>query len=380
MKLWTNNFQWICESNFWLCNSMYALLAGIPLMLTGETTNNLAMSILFFVAGIWIPGAFTAHLIDRFKRKSVYLFTLLGCMLAIIPIPYTMGHPEGLYILRLIQGICFGYAINLGNILTTDITSSPQRSQANSIFARLGRNGIWTGVAGTGVVYHLMGPEGIYFFALGSGLLAILCALMLSITFRAPLELSVGSFDRFFLPRTWPEALNVFFLTIVPGILITSSFMIAMKFYPKPSMQWIPWGAFFTGTLLSFDIRHYFFKKRGYRMQIGISFLLLIVGCIIFFDFNTPRTFPPALLLIGMGIETAASTFLYSFIRMSRHCERSTANTSFLFSWETGCAVGACIGLYSYNRIENIALLSVLIAFILYFAFTSKHYKRHRKR
>lgn len=380
MKLWTNNFQWICESNFWLYNSIYALLAGIPLMLTGLPLNNLAVSILFFAAGIWIPGAFTAHLIDRFKRKNVYLFALLGCVLTTVPIPHTMGHPEWLYVLRLIQGLCYGYAINLGSILTTDTTSSPQRSKANSILARFGRNGIWTGVAGVGVTHSLMGPEGIYFFALGCGLLALVCAFMLSITFRAPLELSVVSLDRFFLPRTWPEALNVFFLAILPGILVSSSLGIVTRLYPDPVFQWIPWAAFLVGTLLSFVIRHSILKSQGYRMQIGVGFLLLITGCIVFSDFVNFRTLPLALLLIGMGTETVASLFLYSFIRMSRHCERSTANSSFLFSWETGCALGACIGLYNYPHMGNITLFSILIAFILYFAFTSKHYKRHRKR
>ncbi len=359
---------------------MYALLTGLPLILLGETPDTLSLSTLFFLAGIWIPGVFTAYLTDRFKRKNVYLFALLGCVVTTLPVLYVSGHPEGLCFLRFMQGACYGYALNLGNILTTDITSSPKRSRANSIFARLGRSGIWTGIAGAGVSYYMMGAEGIYFFALGCGILSVLCALMLSITFRAPLELPVVSTDRFFLSRTWPEALNLFFVSVIPGLFLSSVLWITFRFYADPLLQWVPWAAFIAGTLISFAIRHFLLNKQGHRLQTGISLVFLIIGCIVFSDFNSPYLFPVSLFLLGIGIETAASNFLYTFIRMSHHCERSTANTSYLFSWETGIVLGVCIGLHHYEQIGKIALFSILIAFLLYFAFTAKHYKIHQKR
>lgn len=379
MKLWSNNFQWICESNFWIYNSLYALLAGLPFMLAGIVSHeNLVRITLCFVVGIWIPGPFTAYLMDRFKRKSIYIGALLGCLLMTLPIPYSATHPEWLCLLRLVQGICYGLALNLGNTLTIDISPSPRRSEANGAFARTGRIGIWTGIAGAAITWLLMGGEGIYFFSLGTGVLALLCVFMVSVTFRAPMDLPKFSLDRYFLPRSWPETINLFFLALIPGILISSCLFIAIKFYHTSTSLWIPWIAFIAGSLGAFYSRHSWLKKQSSQLHIGIGLTLLVVGSALLCGNNTTQTFPFALFLIGAGLELAASEFLYMFIRMSHHCQRSTANASYLFAWETGCALGSCIGLY--NQEGEALLFTALITFILYFAFTAKHYKNRRKR
>ncbi len=380
MKLWTNNFQWISESLFWLLNSLYALLIGLPFIMPYATDGILIFSTLSFIAGIWIPGCFTAYLMDRFSRKSILLLVLAVCLSITVFLPYLTQKQELFYLLRGIQGMCYGIAINLCNILMIDITTSSLRSKANGTLARIGRLGICTAVAGAGISYHFMGAQGIHFFSIGTGILAFLCLCMTSLTFRAPMELPVVSSDRFFLPGTWLEAVNTFFLAIPLGGLISVSLRLSTQFYDLPTLRWVLWVAFITGFLLAFlSQRHMESGKLKSKKQIGIGLAMITVGCFFFYEANNIYLSSFSLLLLGAGIEISSAEFLNLFIRMSDHCQRSTANSTYLFSWETGCGVGVCIGFASLIE-SDILLYISLITLILFFAFTEKHYKRSRRR
>ena len=370
-KLWNNNFQWICESNFWIYNALYALLIGLPLML--EQTSNLNRQTLFiatlcFIVGIWLPGIFSAYLMDRFRRKTIYLIALLGCALTTILIPY---HPEWLVLLRLIQGACFGLTLNLGNTLTVDISASPNRGAAINAYARTGRIGAWIGVVAAWALFQFMGKEGIYYFALACNVLAFCCICRVSVTFRAELKIDKISLDRFFLPHKWASSIIVLFLAITSGLLILNTFFIAKQYFPlSPSMQLAPWCTFIMGAVITFCIHHFFFKNKTTFYPILLGIALLIIGCTILCYDKDATSFILIFALIGGGIEHAATELLCLFTKIGQHSQRGTASYSFLLSWETGLILGSCIAFFQKESFE-IALYTSLITAILYLLFAA---------
>lgn len=393
MKLWSHNFRWVYESNFWLYCAMYALLIRLPLPLGGDQTDLLFWANLCFMVGLWLPGSFAAYLMDRFPRKAVYLWSLIGCLLCTFLIP-SAGEASSLHLLqtatnygtvfplffiRLIQGTCYGLALNLGNTLTIDITPSPRRSEANSTFLRGGRLGIGAAIAGVYVFCLWYGDQGLFYFSLSCCALAILSAVMLNITFRAPMSLPILSIDRYLLLRTWPEICNVLFLALTPGIL-TAPLLSQTAEYPGGMERALPWITGFIGFAFSFYLHRFRLEQSNYRFKTILSLSLLIASCLFIGWGVSYYYFLIGIFLLAMGTEMAATEFLMMFIRMSDHCQRGTATHSYIMAWETGFTAGIGIGFAIDENIGYAPLFSALIALILFITFTDKHYSKLRLR
>ena len=70
-------------------------------------------------------------------------------------------------------------------------------------------------------------------------------------------------------------------------------------------------------------------------------------------------------LFIGMGTGLIGSRFLLFFIKLSRHCQRGTSQSTFLLGWESGIAWGVGIGLAVFQGDTTSALVAALILTIV---------------
>jgi len=78
------------------------------------------------------------------------------------------------------------------------------------------------------------------------------------------------------------------------------------------------------------------------------------------------------------------SRFLLFFIKLSRHCQRGTAQSTFFLAWEFGLAMGIGVG-YAYLEQQTgpalqVALCIAVAALLLYHFFTHGWYIRHKNR
>ena len=62
------------------------------------------------------------------------------------------------------------------------------------------------------------------------------------------------------------------------------------------------------------------------------------------------------------------SRFLLFFIKLTRHCQRGTSQSTYFLGWETGLMAGFALGLFIGNRSEAlvIALVLVMLALVIY--------------
>ncbi|MDE6291940.1 MAG: MFS transporter, partial [Muribaculaceae bacterium] len=75
-----------------------------------------------------------------------------------------------------------------------------------------------------------------------------------------------------------------------------------------------------------------------------IGVLLSLVGYTIFAFVVTPWSFYLSALLIGLGNGQMYPAFLNMFIKVARHDQRGTANSSILISWDLGMGLGILLG------------------------------------
>jgi hypothetical protein len=87
---------------------------------------------------------------------------------------------------------------------------------------------------------------------------------------------------------------------------------------------------------------------------------------------------------IGFGTGVLGSRFLLFFIKLSRHCQRGTSQSTFMLGWESGLAIGVGLGCACFpHHIQQLlatALGLVVVALLMYVCFTHQWFVRHKNR
>lgn len=76
----------------------------------------------------------------------------------------------------------------------------------------------------------------------------------------------------------------------------------------------------------------------------SVGVILSLLGYSLFASVAQPWSFYISALLIGLGNGQMYPAFLNMFIKVARHDQRGTANSSILISWDLGMGLGILIG------------------------------------
>ena len=89
--------------------------------------------------------------------------------------------------------------------------------------------------------------------------------------------------------------------------------------------------------------------------------------------------------MMGLGLGLVSSDFLLILVKLSEHCQRGTANTTYLLAWELGVALGVAVGCYlidisSYISVFQVGIVAVILALGFYLGLTNPYFKKHKLR
>jgi hypothetical protein len=88
-------------------------------------------------------------------------------------------------------------------------------------------------------------------------------------------------------------------------------------------------------------------------------------------------------LFVGFAFGIIGARFLLFFIKLSRHCQRGTSQSTFMLGWESGIAWGLGIGLALFHAEKSYVLLVanglVVLALVMY-NFTHDWFVRNKNR
>ena len=189
----------------------------------------------------------------------------------------------------------------------------------------------------------------VFFLALVCCVAAILLVSFIRFPFRIPEDnLHVLSLDRFFLTSGWTLFLNLLLVTTAIGMLMS---------LPVPVHAAELKSEVITGLLL-----------------IGASLIILL----------TSRYSPLTTPLLGLGVGLVGGRFLLFFIKLSRHCQRGTSQSTFMLGWESGLAIGVGVGYYVFSgrtmEMLMVAFLLVVAALLMYVFWTHRWFLEHKNR
>ena len=209
--------------------------------------------------------------------------------------------------------------------------------------------------------------------SIGCTLAAIIFIRLVHFPFRTPEEnVRVVSLDRFFLPQGWPLTLNLLVVTFVMGLLLST--ITSELFYVMVMV----------GFLVALLAQRFAFRDADIESEVITGLLLIGVALLMMLTRQQTIVSFAAPMFIGFGLGIIGSRFLLFFIKLSRHCQRGTAQSTFFLAWESGVALGIGLG---YGLLElqmgpmlQLALVTTVVALLFYHFFTHGWYIKHKNR
>ena len=389
IRLWHHEFWLLVIADLLLTMSVYMLIPTFPQWLLAEqqfTPEQTGLSMAAFALGLYLFGGQCSWLVQRFRRNMVCIWAIIALSLNVLLLGYfspLTTFPKAL-VQRVALGAAFGLAqMILSSTLIIDTCESHQRTEANFGAAWFSRFALSLGpIAGLAVALL---PTESYLMPLGchltkitpilfvSGIIALVSILLISrvsFPFRTPEEgVSLASLDRFFLPSGFPLFLNLLLISIVIGLVLSLS--LSLVFY----------ALMMGGFLLALLAQRFVFRNAELKSEV-VSGLILLLGAILVLLVHPSSMVAP--LLMGTAVGVISSRFLLFFVKLSRHCQRGTSQSTYFLGWETGLALGLGMGYGLFYDTRDMLLYAALAitatALLMYHFLTHCWFLKHKNR
>lgn len=382
IRLWHREFWLMAIANFLLTMSVYMLVPTMPQWLLkvqafSPVETGIAMAAFGF--GLFALGVFVSFLVQHYRRNQVCVAAVIAVSALIGLLYYLDGQQfqfcdlQLVILQRFVLGAVFGLAqMVLTSTLIIDTSESFQRTEANHSAAWFSRFALSIGPM-TGlllerlVTYHVM-----LLVAMGCAAVVAILILLVHFPFRAPEEdVPTVSLDRFFLPHGFPLFVNLQLIMLAVGILF--SVMLSELFFAMMMVG-------FLGALLA---QRFAFTNAEVKSEVVTGLIFMIAALLMLLTRTQQIVHFAAPAFIGFGLGLIGSRFLLFFIKLSRHCQRGTSQSTFLLGWESGIAWGLGLGYALFygqtSRALIVSLVLVVLALIMY-NFTHNWFALHKNR
>ncbi len=382
IRLWHRDFWLMAIANLLLTMSVYMLIPTLPHWLTaihGLSALETGIAMGAFGFGLFGFGAFASFLVQRFRRNMVCVWAVLS-IAALIGLLYYVDIKLCQFmelwfvaLQRFLLGACFGLAqMVLSSTLIIDTCESYQRTEANHSASWFSRFALALGPLAGLLLERLAGFETVLIAAGGVAVVAAVLILLVSFPFRAPDDnIPMVSLDRFFLSHGFPLFANLQLVTLAMGLLLSVTF--SELFF---AMMMV-------GFLLAIVAQRFVFRDAEVKSEV-ISGLLLMGAALLMMLTRTQQVvWYAAPVFVGFGLGIIGSRFLLFFIKLSRHCQRGTSQSTFLLGWESGLAWGIGLGLILFEGDRFTTLLTSLVlvaAALVVYDYTHRWFVRNKNR
>ena len=365
IRLWQYEFWLLAISEFMLSMSVYMLLPTMPQWLFGSqnlSAGETGLVMGAFGAGLFALGAFVSFLVQRFRRNMVCIVAIAAVAALMVLLYYLDGLRYQfvefplLLLLRVAMGAVFGLSqMVLCSTLIIDTCESNQRTAANFATGWFGRIALAIGPLAGLLLLRYTDYATVFLASAGCAVTSLVLVLLVRFPFRVPEDnVPVVCIDRFFLPHGTPLFLNLLLVTVAFGLLLS---------LPLPLLFYAMMLCGFAGALLCWQ---FMFRDAELKSEVVTGLILLGAALIMMLTRSSrPIVGYAAPLFIGLGMGLIGSRFLLFFIKLSRHCQRGTSQSTFMLGWESGIAIGIGLGLGCFEDTPQPLMFTSLFLTVL---------------
>ena len=382
INLWHREFWMLSLSNLFLCMAVYMLIPVVPgwLIKVQHITHwHVALAFVSFGIGLFSLGGVCRYLVEEYRRNRVCMLCIGIVMVCIYALSFVEKYESG-WLFWIIIGLCFLLGAMFGlsqmilsSTLIIDVCESFRRTEANYAASWFSRFALTFGPIFGLFTSNLFGMKG---FVIGSALCCLVSMVliyMVKFPFKAPEEgLSIFSLDRFFLPQGKYLFVNLILVSMVLGIF--QSLVHSITFY----------GMMAVGFFVALLAQKFAFANANLKSETITGLLTIAMAILMFLTRKDSSVHLLIPAFIGFGVSLIASRFQLFFIKLSKHCQRGTSQSSYFLASELGLSIGLSLGWsYLFNK-EFMALwvmfALVLMAFLYYNCFVHHWYMENKNR
>lgn len=332
---------------------------------------------------------FAGFMLDMLPRRPMQLifygvFALLFCTY-IIP-----GNIITFAVIRALHGLIFGFITVANSTVAIDVLHTSRRNEGIGYYGISNNLGMALGPTISFATYNFFGSyEALFlcaFIACAVGFVMILMVQMPKKTIT-PKSISTSpiSLDRFFLIKGTHESITFMLLSFSYGILSTYLAVYARDEVGIENST----GPFFMLMalgLISARISNGPHLRKGRVIQlITIGMLGLFIGYAMFIFLSAPIAFYASAFVLGFSYGMICPPVQTMFVNLAPHERRSTANSTYLTSWDVGVGIGVVVGgaiadLHSYRAAYMLGVVLVAIALVHFRKVAAPYFTNNRLR
>nr|WP_314755631.1 MFS transporter [uncultured Prevotella sp.] len=385
-KLWHTAFWKLAFACFFLTAAVYTQFVSLPSMLLSLNFSPSLVALIFgsYGVGLYLLGAKCSYLIQTYRRNNVCIRSVLGVVVILGAIGLLSKENHyltswtyiwGRVVLNLLLGAFYGLSqMILTSTLVIDVCESFRRTEANYVSGWFSRFALPLGPLLAIFMLHISGFQVNYWGAMGLAFIALCLILLVQFPFKSPEDdVPHYSLDRFFLPQSIILFCNQILILVVVGMLLVNNFNI--RFY----------SLMLVGLSLAIISERFVFVNADLKSEIITGHFAIIIALLLMIlkqkDVVIDMIEPA---LIGLGVGIIGARFQLFFIKLSKHCQRGTSQSTFFLGWETGLLLGVALGyLFFYDNPLLISIIALSISFfslLIYHFYTHKWYLENKNR
>lgn len=351
-----SDFWKLIATNFFITAAMYMLIPTLPHFLMqglGLTPVLTAVATSITGVGVFALGPFCSYSIQRFRRNKICIISIAVTAASFIAASYIIDEMQtteisaefalALIAARLTAGAFFGLSlIILNSTLIIDSCVSSKRTQANAISSWTHLLAIPTGMAGGSLTLAESNTQDVFYAASAACAIAIILIMSAKFPFKAPEEtIKKCSLDRFIAKGS----LILFLPTIFAATLLGETIV---QIYDIEELAYMGFGciAAISSLVLTRPKKERTAKFKIPAKHITISactgYVILLISILLLHIGSTAYT-NAGMACLGLGATFTLSSIHLCFIESADHCQRGSAESTYLLAIEFGIAAGIAI-------------------------------------
>ncbi len=393
-KLFNRNFLLVLAGNFLLFFAFFTILPVLPLYMQqeyGATHTQIGVVLSLYTITALIIRPFAGFILDTFARRPMQLlfygaFTLLFCTY-IIP-----GNIISFAVIRALHGFIFGFITVANSTVAIDVLHTSRRNEGIGYYGISNNLGMALGPTISFATYNLFKSYDALFIcafvACALGFIMVSLVRMpqkpKTIKEEQPKRRPI-SLDRFFLLKGTHESITFMLLSFSYGILSTYLAVYARDEVGIDNAT----GPFFMlmalGLISARISNGPHLRKDRVIQLVTIGMVGLFIGYAIFIFISAPILFYTSAFILGFSYGMICPTVQTMFVNLAPNERRSTANSTYLTSWDVGVGIGVVIGgaiadVHSYRVAYILGVVLIAVALIQFRKVTAPYFIKNRLR
>lgn len=346
--LWNSQYKKVMLCNFLLFFAFYLLTPLLPIYLDEAfhaDKDMIGLVLSGYVVATLVVRPFSGFVVDTFDRKTVLMlcfFFFFICFAGYLGAASLLMFA----IVRTMHGIPFGSTTVANSTVAIDVLPSSRRSEGIGYYG-LSNNLAMAIAPSAGIyIYHATNNFSLLFWlSLLLAFIGFLCSMSVKLPKREPV---IGkpkmSLDHFFLTRGWLLAVNICFFGVCWGVMSNYVALYGQQELGITDGTGIFFMILSAGLFTSRLFGAKSLRRGKMTRNAAAGTLISLAGYSLFAFVAAPWSFYLSALLIGLGNGQMYPAFLNMFIKVARHDQRGTANSSILISWDLGMGFGILLG------------------------------------